>query len=331
MRRRDFISLFGGAVVAWPLAARAQQTGRVHLIAVELALGQDDSDGKRVVAAFQETLQKLGWTPGENVKIEYRWGSTSPERAQTISAELIKLKPDVIVAHATIVTRALSQQNRTIPIVFTNVSDPIGEQFVKGFAQPGGRITGFTNIEPAMGGKYLQLLKEIVPAVTQVAMLFNPKSTPGGGAYFATSFEAAGPGLSIQTIKSAVHDVADIENAISALARSNRGGLVVIGEPFTNLHRPKILELAARYKVPTICPYRFYALDGCLVSYGVDLSDQFSRAATYVDRILRGDDPATLPVQSPVKFELVVNLKTAKALGISVPPALIARADEVIE
>jgi|SRR6476646_9147038 ABC-type uncharacterized transport system substrate-binding protein len=331
MRRRDFISLIGGAAAAWPLAARAQQTGRARVIGMELALDQDDDDGKRVVAAFEDTLKKLGWTPGDNAKIEYRWGATNPERAQSNAAELVKLKPDVIVAHATIVTRALFQQDRTIPIVFTNVSDPIGERFVKSFAQPGGRITGFTNIEPAMGGKYLQLLKEMVPDVTRAAMLFNPKSTPGGGAYFAPSFEAAGPRLSIQTIKSAVHDVAEIEQAVSSLARNKGAGLVVIGEPFTNLHRSKILELTTRYRIPTICPYRFYAVNGCLVSYGVDLADQFRRAATYVDRILKGDDPATLPVQSPVKFELVVNLKTAKTLGIAVPPTLVARADEVIE
>ncbi|HET7910686.1 MAG TPA: ABC transporter substrate-binding protein, partial [Pseudolabrys sp.] len=256
---------------------------------------------------------------------------TTPERARVHAAELVKLKPDVIVSHATIVTRAFFQGTRTIPVVFTNVSDPLGEKFVQSFAKPGGNITGFTNIESTMGAKYLQLLKDIAPGVTRAAMLFNPKSAPGGGSYFTDAFEAAAPQFSIQAIKATVQDEAGIEKAISTLASGGGGGLIVVGEPFTNAHRSKILELTSRYRLPTICPYRFYAANGCLLSYGVDLSDQFKRAATYVDRILKGASATSLPVQSPVKFELAVNVKTAKALGLTISPTLLARADEVIE
>ncbi len=330
MKRREFIGLIGIAVV-FPIAAQAQATDRIPVVAIETAFAQDDRDGNRIAGAFQQTLAELGWRQGQNVQIEYRWGATNQEHAQKYAAELVKLKPDVIVAHTTIVTRAVSQQTTTIPIVFTNVSDPIGEHFVKSLASPGSDISGFTNIEPTMGAKYLQLLKQIAPSVTRVAMLFNPKSTPGGGTYFYGPFEAASPLLSIQPIKAAVQDASDIDQAISTLAKEKGGGLIVIGEPFTNLHRSKILALAAQYKLPTICPYRFYAVNGCLISYGVDFADQFRRAATYVDRILKGAKAKDLPVQTPTKFEFVINLKTAKALGLTVAPSMLIAADEVIE
>jgi putative tryptophan/tyrosine transport system substrate-binding protein len=335
MRRRDFLGVLGGAaswpLVAWPLTARAQQPVPMRLIAVEMAFAQDDPDGKPLVAAFEQTLQQLGWVLGQNLRIEYRWGATDPERARVRAAELMKLNPDLIVAHATLVTRAFAEKTNTIPIVFTNVSDPIGEQFVKSFPAPGGNITGFTNVEPTMGGKYLQLLKEIAPTVTRVAMIFNPNSAPGHGSYFSGPFEAAAPGLSVQPIKAAVQNVADIEQFVSAIAVGDGGGVIIIGEPFTNRYRSQILELTTQYRLPTICPYRFYAKNGCLISYGVDFPDQFQRAANYVDRILKGATPEMLPVQSPVKFELVINLNTAKTLGLTVSPMLIARADEVIE
>ncbi len=333
IERRAFLTGIGGAVASpllQPLAARAQQPGRTRVVGVEMALARGDADGRRLAAAFEQALQQLGWTRGQNLRIEYRWDATNPGLAQAQAAELLHLNPDVIVAHATIVTRAFVRQSTTIPIVFVNVSDPIGEHFVKSFAHPGGNLTGFTNIEPSIGGKYLELLKQIVPDVTRAAMIFNPGSTPGGGSYFSDAFDAAGPLLSIQPIKAAVHNLADVEAAISALSGGG-GGLVVIGEPFNNLHRSDILRLATQYKLPVICPYRLYAEDGCLLSYGVDFADQFQRAATYVDRILKGEAPANLPVQSPVKFELVINLKTAKALGIVVPSTLLATADQVIE
>jgi putative ABC transport system substrate-binding protein len=330
MRRRDFLGGVGLAALAWPVTALGQQSDRKRLVAVELALDESDRDGKRSVDAFQQELRDLGWT-SENLRIEYRWGATTPEGARVHSVELIKLNPDVIVSHATIVTRAVSQGTKKIPIVFTNVSDPIGEKFVESFAKPGGNITGFTNIESTMGAKYLQLLKDVAPSVTRAAMLFNPKSAPGGGSYFTDAFEAAAPQFSIQAIKATVQDAAGIEKAISALASGGGAGLIVVGEPFTNAHRSSILELTSRYRLPTICPYRFYAANGCLLSYGVDLSDQFKRAATYVDRILKGASASSLPVQSPVKFELAINVKTAKALGLTISPTLLARADEVIE
>ena len=328
MRRREFLGAIGLAVLAGPVTAFGQQSKR--LVAVELALDENDRDGKRSVDAFQQELQELGWT-SENLRIEYRWGATPPERARVHAVELIKLNPDVIVSHATIVTRAVFEGTKTIPIVFTNVSDPLGEKFVQSFAKPGANLTGFTNIEATMGAKNLQLLKDVAPGVTRAAMLFNPKSAPGGGSYFTDAFEAAAPQFSIQAIKATVQDAAGIEKAISALANGGGGGLIVVGEPFTNAHRSNILELTSRYRLPTICPYRFYATNGCLLSYGVDLSDQFKRAATYVDRILKGASASSLPVQSPVKFELAINVKTAKALGLTISPTLLARADEVIE
>ena len=319
MRRRDFLGAVSLAALALSSAA----------LAVELALDENDRDGKRSVGSFQQELQELGWT-SENLRIEYRWGATTPERARVHAAELIKLNPDVIVSHATIVTRAVSEGTKTIPIVFTNVSDPLGEKFVQSFAKPGGNLTGFTNIEATMGAKYLQLLKDVAPGVTRAAMLYNPNSAPGGGSYFTDAFEAAAPQFSIQAIRATVQDTAGIEKAISTLA-SGGGGLIVVGEPFTNAHRSSILELTSRYRLPTICPYRFYAANGCLLSYGVDLSDQFKRAATYVDRILKGASATSLSVQSPVKFELAINIETAKSLGLTVSPTLLARADEVIE
>ncbi|HEY7230420.1 MAG TPA: ABC transporter substrate-binding protein [Pseudolabrys sp.] len=329
MKRRDFLAVVGFATLAGAVTAVAQQSERKRLVAVALALEEHDKDGERSVGAFQQALQELGWA-GDNLRVEYRWGATTPERARAISAELLRLHPDVIVSHATIVTRAFSQATKTIPIVFTNVSDPLGEKFVQSFAKPGGNITGFTNIERTMGAKYLQLLKDVAPDLTRAAMLFNPKSAPGGGSYFTDSFEAAAPQFSMQPIKAPVQDAAGIEKVVSALANGG-GGLIVVGEPFTNAHRAGILELTSRYRIPTVCPYTFYATNGCLLSYGVDLSDQFRRAAAYVDRILKGTATASLPVQSPVKFELAINVKTARSLGLSIPPTLLARADEVIE
>ena len=332
MKRREFLTLIGGAAAlpAFPRIAHAQQPARKRLIAVEMAFAETDPEGQRYAAAFQQELQQLGWTLGRDLQIEYRY-ATDAARAKLHAVELVALKPDLIVAHATIVTRAIVAATRTIPVVFTNVSDPVGEGFVKGFPRPGGNITGFVNVEPSIGGKYLELLKAVAPGINRAAMIFNPKSTPGGGSFFYAPFEAAGSVLSIQPIRGAVQNVGEIEDVISALARDKGGGLVVVGEPFINLHRSRILELTGRYRLPAICPYRFYAANGCLLSYGVDFADQFRRAAIYANRILRGDSPANLPVQSPVKFELVVNVKTAQGLGLSVPSPLLVAADEVIE
>ena len=330
MRRRDFIKVVGG-VAAWPIGAQAQQVDRMRLVALVTTFPENDQEGQRYAAAFQEALGKLGWRTGKNLKIEYRWGAANSEQARLYASEILKLKPDVIVAHTTVVTRAFIAQSREIPIVFTNVSDPIGERFIESFSRPGGNITGFTNVEPSIGGKYLDLLKEIAPKVSRAAIIYDPKSTPGGGLFFTGPFETAASKLAVQPVRGEVGTIVDIDNVITAISRGEGGGLVVIGEPFTNLHRARILELAAKYRLPMICPYRFYTSSGCLLSYGVDFPDQFRRAASYVDRILKGEKPSNLPAQAPIKFELVLNLKTAKSLGLTVPQTLQVAADEVIE
>jgi putative ABC transport system substrate-binding protein len=334
MRRLAILRVAAAAIaasVAAPIPLGAQQTGRMPLVAVVLAFAQSDQEGQRYVAEFRQALQQHGWTPGRNVQIEYRWGASDAERARGHANDVIKLNPSVVVTQATIVTRAFFQQTRTIPIVFANVSDPIGEKFVASFARPGGNATGFTNVEPSMAGKYLEILKDITPKLSRAALLFNPKSTPGGGAYFSEPFKAAAPSFSVQSILATVQSVAEIETVVSSLGRSESGGLIVIGEPFTNLNRARIIELAAKYRLPVVCPYRFYAAEGCLISYGVDIADLFRRAASYADRILKGEKPHELPVQAPIKFEMTINLKTAKALGLTMPPAILLRADEVIE
>jgi len=329
MRRWELLAVLCGVAGLVP-AAQAQTSSQTRSVAMVLAFQEIDAEGQKYFAAFQQELQRLGWAPGENLKLDVRWGVTNSDRADRAAAELIARKPDLIVAHATVGTRAFVQQTKDIPIVFTNVSDPVGERFVKSFARPGGTVTGFTNVEPTIGGKYLELLKEIAPTVSHAVMLYNPASTPGRGAFFYGPFEAAGPKLSVQTSKAEVSSLADLENVIEGIARE-RGGLVVIGEPFTNLHRARILELAAERQLPAVCPYRFYAEKGCLISYGVDFTDQFKRAASYVDRILKGEKPGDLPVQAPTKYELAINLKTAKVLGLTIPPTMLGRADEVIE
>jgi putative ABC transport system substrate-binding protein len=328
MRRWKFTAVLAGA--AGLAAAAHAQTSQVRTVALALAFQESDPEGQKYFAAFQRELQRLGLTPGGNLKVEVRWGVTNADRANQVAGELIRQRPDLIVSHATVGTRAFVRQTKDIPIVFTNVSDPVGERFVESFARPGGSVTGFTNVEPTVGGKYLELLKEIAPAVSRAVMIYNPASTPGRGAFFYPPFEAAGAKLSVQTSKGEASNITELEAAIAAVDQA-RGGLVVIGEPFTNLHRARILELALERKLPAVCPYRFYVERGCLISYGVDFNDQFKRAASYVDRILKGDKPETLAVQSPVKFERNINLKTAKSLGVTVPPRLLFTADEVIE
>ena len=330
MRRREFITFFGSLAAAAPFAAAAQST-RPRVVGLVLAFADGDPEGQRYAAAFHQELQRLGWTLGGNLRTEQRWGATNAERAGQYAAEMASLKPDLIVSHATIVTRAMVSHTKDIPIVFTNVSDPVGERFVESFARPGRNVTGFVNVEPTIGGKYLELLKDIAPSLTRTVMLFNPNSTPGRGTFFSEPYQAAGPLLSVQTRKGEAHSAEDIDTIIATAAREGGSGLIVIGEPFTNLHRMRILELAARHRLPAVCPYRFYAASGCLISYGVDFADQFRRAATYVDRVLKGEAPESLAVQSPVKFEMVINMKTAKSLGLTVPPRLLFTADEVIE
>jgi putative ABC transport system substrate-binding protein len=329
LKRREFITLLGGAA-AWPLAARAQPPEPMRRVGVLMATA-DDAEGRLRIAAFREGLQKLGWVEGRNVQIDYRWASGDIERAKVYAGELVRLTPDVILAGSTPALRSLRDQTRTIPIVFAQVSDPIGEGFIESIARPGANITGFTNFEASMAGKWVEILKEIVPGLTHVAMLFNPRTAPGGGSYYFRSFEAVASAFVINPIASLVHVPTDIEEVITLLGKDSTTGLIVMPDTFTTVHRARIISSANRNRVPTIYTFRYFAADGGLISYGSDTADLFRRAAPYVNDILKGAKPAELPVQAPTKFELAINLKTAKALGLEIPPMLLARADEVIE
>ncbi len=330
MRRREFISLLGG-VAAWPLNARAQQADGVRRIGVLMGYAESDREGQAFVAAFREGLQKLGWTEGRNIRIETRWAAPDDaESRQRFAKELVALQPDVILANNTPTAAAMLQQTRTIPIIFASVSDPVGSGFVASFPRPGGNITGFTNIEPTMAGKWLELLKEIAPRVNRVAFLFNPATAPYAE-YYLNSFKTAAASFATEAIAASVRDTSELESVIAAQARAPNGGLVVVTDSFMNAHRVDITSLAARYRLPAVYPYRMFTEVGGLLSYGNDQVDNYQRTATYADRILKGAKPSELAVQAPVKFELVINLKTAKALGLDVPFQLQQRADEVIE
>jgi putative tryptophan/tyrosine transport system substrate-binding protein len=328
MRRREFITVLGGAAIGWPLAARAQGE-RMRRIGVLMGIAESDPARQSFVTAFTEALQELGWSSGRNIHIEYRWGAGDAERIRDFARELVEMQLDLIVGHTTPVVAALKAQTRTIPIVFTQVSDPVGSGFIDGFAKPGGNITGFTNLESSMGSKLEELLKEVAPTITRVAVMFNPDTAPDHGTYFLRPVEAAAPSLHVEVIPAPVHNDAEIESAITTLVPGT--GLIVMPDIFILAHREQILALADRHRLPAAYAYRLFAASGGLLSYGTDLTDLFRRAPRYVDRILTGTKPAELPVQQPTKFELVINLKTAKTLGLNVPLSLQAGADEVIE
>ena len=330
MRRRTFLTLLGGAAAGWPLAARAQQLNRVQQVSVLMGPAESDPEAQSEVAAFRQGLQKLGWT-GRSIRIAYRWAAGDANRMRTLARELVALQPDAIFAVTTPAVAALLGETRTIPIVFARVGDPVGSGFVSNLAKPDGNVTGFSNFEPSLAGKWLQLLKEIVPGVARVTLMFNPVTTPGGGSDFLRFTEAAASSIGIEVKAARVHDVAEIERAIVAVAGEANGGLINLPDVFLVVHRELTVELTARHRVPTIYQYRYFASSGGLMSYGPDVIDQYTRAAEYIDRILKGAKPADLPVQAPTKYELVINLRTAKALGLDVPPMLLARADEVIE
>jgi putative tryptophan/tyrosine transport system substrate-binding protein len=331
MRRREFIKMIAGsAAAALPLAARAQQPDQLRRIGVLMGYAEGDRQGQDNFAAFQGGLQKLGWTEGRNIRIDVRWASADADLVQRFVEELVALQPDLIVTQNTPGTAAMLQQTRTIPIIFANVSDPVGSGFVASLARPGGNVTGFIDIEGSMGGKWLELLKEIAPSVSRVAFLFNPATAPFAE-YFLNPFKAAAVTFAVEAIVAPVHDISELESVIAAHARGPDGGLLVMPEAFMNVHRAEVTSLAAHYHLPAVYPRRFFAELGGLLSYGNDQSDNFQRSATYADEILKGAKPSELPVQVPVKFELVINLKTAKALDLAVPPTLLARADEVIE
>ena len=330
MRRREFITLLGGAAAAWPMAARAQQGERMRRIGVLMAYAEGDREGASFVATFREGLQQLGWAEGRNIRIDFRWAALDAELMERFAKELVALQPDIILSNTTPTTTALLQQTRTIPIVFVLVADPVGSGFVASFPRPGGNATGFTNIEPTMPSKWLELFKEIAPRIARVAALFNP-ATARYAEYYLGPLKAAAASFAVEASAAPVQDISEIEPIIAAQAREPNGGLIVMPDSFTVAHRTEITLLAARYSLPALYPFRLFTELGGLLSYGNDLTDQFRRAATYANRILKGTKPSELPVEAPVKFELVINLKTAKALGLEVPPTLLARADEVIE
>ncbi len=329
LMRREFITLLSSAL-AWPLAARAQQPDGARRIGVLMAVPENGADSQARVTTFQKGLEKLGWTVGRNLEIDYRWGMFDVERARVAATDLLRLAPDVILANGTAALAAAQQATRTVPIVFTVVSEPLAQGFIQSLARPGGNITGFTNLEPTVGAKWLELLKEIAPGVTRVALIFNPEVTPIAIA-LSHSAEAAAQKFAVEPIVAPVHRPAEIESVITMLAREPGGGLILPVDTFSTAHRKLIVELAARYRLPAVYGFRYFAAEGGLISYGIHVLDQFLQAAAYVDRILRGERPADLPVQQPTKFELVINLKTAKALGLDIPPKLLALADEVIE
>jgi putative tryptophan/tyrosine transport system substrate-binding protein len=326
--RRDFITLLGGAVASWPLAARAQQRERMRRIGVLMNFTSDDPVSQDRLAAFVQGLQELGWTVGRNLQIDYRWGAGNVERYRTFAAELVALTPDVLVTAGAPAVEALQRATRTVPIVFTNVTDPVGGGLVASLARPGGNTTGNTLSEYGLSGKWLELLKEIAPRVTRAAVLRDPVAV--GIAQFA-AIQAVAPSLQVELSPVDVRDASEIERAVTAFADRPNGGLIATASAPTAIHRELIIALATRHKLPAVYPFRYYVTAGGLISYGPDSVDQFRLAAGYVDRILRGEKPGDLPVQAPTKYELVINLKTAKAFGLDVPASVLARADEVIE
>jgi putative tryptophan/tyrosine transport system substrate-binding protein len=329
MKRREFITLVGGAAT-WPLTARAQQPGGVRRVGVLEALGADDPAAPARVAAFAQGLQEYGWTVGRNLRIVYRWGASDPERFRRYAAELVALAPDVILATAGSIVGVLQQASRTVPIVFVLTIDPVGGGLVETLARPGGNATGFASFEFSMNAKLLELLKQIAPGVTRVAVIRDASVAAGLGGFAAIQTVASSLGVELTPV--GVHDAVEIERGLMAFARGANDGLVMVGPPSSVLPlRDLIIMLAARYRLPAVYPTRLFVTDGGLISYGPDGLDQYRRAAGYVDRILKGEKPADLPVQAPTKYETVINLKTAKTLGVTIPPNVLAIADEVIE
>ena len=329
MRRRNFIALLGSAAVVWPLPARAQQGERVRRIGGLMNLAADDPEAQARLAVFHQGLQEAGWSVGRNLQIDIRWGAGDADRFRRYAPELVALAPDVILATSGTTVPWLLQATRSVPIVFTQTPDPVGAGFVASLAHPGGNITGFTQFDYSIGGKFLELLKEIAPRVRHAVVLRDAGDPAGIGQWAA--IQTAAPSFAVELRPVDVRDASEIERGLTAFARGSNGGLIVTGSAPATVHRNLIIALAARHLLPAIYPFRYFVVGGGLISYGADPVDQFRRAAGYVDRILKGEKPADLPVQAPTKFELVINLKTAKALGLEVPPTVLARADEVIE
>jgi putative tryptophan/tyrosine transport system substrate-binding protein len=331
MRRREFITLLGGgAAVAWPLAVRAQQAAeRTRRIGLMLSGTESDPETQARLAALRQGLGQLGWREGSNLRFDYRWPAGDPELVKRHAAELVASAPDLILTGLTPAVQALRRETRSIPIVFANIADPVGSGIVPSLAKPGGNVTGFTALEYAIVGKWLELLKEIAPGIERVTLIGGVDD--GFAKSFQHTLEAIAPTLAVKPVAAEVRSAADIERTIDAFAREPNGGLLVVPALTASLHRAVIFRMADRHRMPAVYPFRFYAVDGGLASYGPDIIDQYRRVAGYVDRILRGAKPADLPVQAPTKFDLVVNLRTAKALGIEIPPIMLGRADELIE
>jgi ABC-type uncharacterized transport system substrate-binding protein len=327
MKRREFITLLGGAAAAWPLAARAQQLGKVPLVGVLMPFAAGDEEAERRRNAFQKGLEAYGWTNGQNIRIEFRWVGSDRDRIRNAAIELVGLKPDVILVSTALILAPLQEQTSIIPIVFTHITDPVGSGILASLARPGGNVTGFAPAEFSMYGKLLEALKEAAPNLTRVAVVMNPEQAPQAGMLRAV--EAVAPALAVKTSSLSVRN--PIERSFALFAQGQNGGLIVLPNPVADINRELIVSTAARHGLPAIYAFRYYVTSGGLMSLGIDSADQFKKAASYVDRILNGAKPADLPVQHPTKFELVINLKTAKALGLEVPPMLLGRADEVIE
>jgi len=331
MRRREFIAGLGSAA-AWPMVARAQPTDRVRRVGVLMGFGDNDPEAKLWIARFTQGLSDLGWIVGRNLQMEARWAAdSSNDQMQIFAKELVNFQPDVILSSSTVATDALHRETRTIPVVFVIVSDPIGSGLVASLPRPGGNLTGFMFQEPTMVAKMLQLLTEIAPGVKRAAFMFNPDTAPYTESYYLPPFEDAARALKVAPIIAPVHNDAEIERLVASLGREPGSGLIGAPDSFIQIRRAPLIAAVARHSIPAIYSYTVHVRDGGLCSYGTDYSDEFRRAAPYVDRILRGAKPADLPVQTPVKFVMMLNVKTAKALGLKIPPALLARADEVIE
>ena len=329
MKRRDFITLLGGAAAAWPLAARAQQPERMRRIGVLTPWASNDAEAQDRVTAFVQAMEQLGWTAGRSVRIDYRWGDGKADMTRKYATELVALASDVILALSSAAVAPLLEASRTVPIVFAGVADPVAAGYVESLARPGGNVTGFTLYEYSIGGKWLELLKELSPRVTRAAVLREAGIAAGPGLFGAIQALAPSLGLELRLVN--VQDAAEIERAVAAFAQVSNGGMIVTGSPRQSAHRELIIALAAKHRLPAVYNARFFVAAGGLISYGTDLLDQSRSAARYVDRILKGEEPANLPVQAPNKYELVINLKTAKALGLEMPTTVLARADEVIE
>jgi putative tryptophan/tyrosine transport system substrate-binding protein len=328
VRRREFITLIGGAAAAWPLAARAQQPDLMRRIGVLMTLADKDSEGQLRIAAFRQELQKLGWIEGRNIRFEYRWAAGDAQRLRAYAQELVGMAPAVMLAGNNMALRALQEAPHTGPIVFAQVADPVGSGHVASLARPGGNITGFALYEPAIAVKWLELLKEIAPSIARVAIIYDPSDF---NSKHVQEIEAVIESFGVQLSSFIIRNVADIERAIDGFATKPHGGLIILPGPFTVVHRDLIISLAIRHALPNVYAYRYYPAAGGLASYGVDNVESYLRAASYVDRILKGEKPADLPVQLPTTFRLVINMKSARTLGLDVPPMLLARADEVIE